>query len=303
MTLKEEKIDHAGNQKLALGTVQFGMAYGIAEGEGEGQVQREEIEKILQSAKEADISTLDTAIAYGESEAVLGSIGVSEFQIITKLPGLKPKCSDVGHWVDEELSSSLSRLNVNHVSAILLHKPSDLLSAKGAELYRALQRVKQNGLVDKIGISIYGPEELDALCPHFDFDLIQTPLNILDRRLIETGWAANLHKKGIEIHTRSAFLQGLLLMNGSVRPQKFSRWQTIWDEWEGMLKEKKLTPLQACLQYVLSIREVDRVVVGVNNLKQFQEIASVRQDSAIEFPDWSDDCDHRLLNPSYWNEL
>lgn len=301
MKLKEEKTDHMGKQKLALGTVQFGMAYGIAE--CEGQVGKQEVEKILKFAKEAGITTLDTAIAYGESEEVLGSIGVSDFQIITKLPGLKPECDEVGNWVDAEFKNSLRQLNVNHVDAVLLHKPSDLLTSTGDELYKALQKLKQSGLVDKIGISIYGPEELDALCPYFDFDIIQTPLNILDRRLIETGWAGKLHKKGIEIHTRSAFLQGLLLMNASARPQKFNRWQTIWDEWEGMLKEKGLTPLDACLQYALSVTEVDRVVVGVNNLDQFQEITSVRQDSAMDFPDWSADCDHRLINPSYWNEL
>lgn len=301
MKATEEEKAIKSKSKLALGTVQFGMAYGIAE--SGGQVQKGEVEKILKFAKEADIDTLDTAIAYGESEAVLGSIGVSEFQIITKLPGLKPECDDVEQWVDQELKNSLSRLNVSHVHAILLHKPSDLLSPKGGRLYKSLLRLKQSGLVDKIGISIYGPNELDALCPHFDFDIIQTPLNILDRRLIATGWAENLHKKGIEIHTRSAFLQGLLLMNKSARPQKFNHWQSLWDEWEKMLEEKELTPLQACLQYALSISQVDRVVVGVNNLEQFQEIASVRQDNAITFPNWSTEYDHRLVNPACWNEL
>lgn len=295
------KKEIKSKQKLALGTVQFGMAYGIAG--SEGQVQKGEVEKILKFAREADIDTLDTAIAYGESEKVLGSIGVSEFQIITKLPGLKPGCDDVGLWVDQELKNSLKRLNVTHVHAILLHKPSDLLSPKGDELYKSLQCVKQRGLANKIGISIYEPKELDALCPHFDFDIIQSPLNIIDRRIIDTGWADTLCKKGIELHTRSAFLQGLLLMNGRDRPQKFNHWQSLWDEWEDTLEEKELSPLQACLHYALSISQVDRVVVGVNNLEQFQEIASVRQDKASRFPKWSSEYDHRLLNPARWNEL
>ena len=256
--------------KIAIGTAQFGINYGISN--TEGKVKFLEVSEILRSAFSQGIKTLDTAIAYGDSENVLGQYGVHEWETITKLPALPDDCQDVAQWVQDQIQQSMARLRITHLHGVLLHCPDQLHSAVGPALYKALQDIKIQGITKKIGVSIYSPAELDTLLDAYDFDLIQSPLNILDRRLLESGWASRLHAAGIEVHTRSAFLQGLLLMPAKQRPSKFNRWDCIWNTWEQWLTRENLTPLQACLRFYSNLPEIDRVIVGVDTADQLNEI-------------------------------
>src|SRR5581483_2256099 len=107
----------------------------------------------------------------------------------------------------------LLRLDVKTLYGLLLHRPQQLLGAEGPTLYQALQGLKKGGQVQKIGVSVYAPSELELLNLRYRFDLVQAPFNLVDRRLHTTGWLQRLKEDGVEIHTRSAFLQGLLLMS------------------------------------------------------------------------------------------
>lgn len=287
--------------KIALGTVQFGLEYGVAN--QTGRVPPEAAKNILQQAAVQGVDTLDTAIAYGDSESILGQAGVDGWNVITKLPRLPEGCVDVAAWVEAQTEGSLNRLGTSQLHGVLLHCPEQLLGADGRSLFKALWRIKTQGLTRKIGVSVYGFEELDRLVGDMQFDLIQAPLNILDRRLIESGWARQLKKQGAEIHVRSAFLQGLLLMAPDQRPVKFARWNSIWSEWSRWLGETGLTPLQACLGYAMGIEDVDKVVVGIDSAKQFQEIFAARNSSLPNLPNWPQPIDADLINPSHWNQL
>lgn len=287
--------------KLALGTVQFGLDYGVAN--DSGRVAIESASLILQKARHARITTLDTAIAYGDSESVLGTIGVASWKIVTKLPAVPGGCSDLYRWVREEVAGSLARLKVKKLYGLLLHRPSELLEDKGRFLHAAMQSLKSEGLVEKIGISVYGPAELNLLFDQYRFDLVQAPLSILDRSMVETGWADRLKLAGVEVHTRSAFLQGLLLMPAHRRPLKFSRWAEIWQEWDRWLIETSLTPLQACLQYATSLDCVDRVVVGVDSVEQLNQIIDAASGALPSLPLFKSLQDERLVNPATWKEL
>ena len=196
--------------KLALGTVQFGLKYGIAN--QTGQVKPEDAKKILQLAKDANIDLVDTAMAYGDSEKVIGDAGIIDFRFISKLPPLPKDCSDVDTWVKEKIQSTLTHLGIRSLYGLLVHRSENLLGNPGKKLIKALNSLKFNGLVKKIGISIYDPLELDQVMHLTNFDIIQAPLNIVDRRLETSGWLSRLNKFGVEVHTRSTFLQGLLLM-------------------------------------------------------------------------------------------
>lgn len=284
--------------KLALGTVQFGLDYGIAN--KQGQVSREEAQSILGLARASGMDTLDTAIAYGDSERRLGEIGILGWQVISKLPAIPASCTDVTAWVRESVFSSLERLRIPKLRGLLLHRSQQLLGAQGDALYRALLALKDQGKVEKIGLSIYGPDELDALWPRYQFDLVQAPFNIIDRRLATSGWLARLHGAGTEIHVRSVFLQGLLLMEAARRPATFNRWQPLWDRWHRWLDEQALTPLQACLEFVLPHSEIDRIVIGVDNVKQLQEILRAANTMGVSVPQSFATEDPRLLNPSNW---
>ncbi len=287
--------------KLALGTVQFGLNYGVAN--TSGQVSSEVAVAILQHAHQSGIDTLDTAIAYGESESVIGKIGVQPWKVVTKLPAVPDGCTDVTQWVKAQAQGSLKRLGLNRLHGLLLHRPDQLLEEIGAELYAALQSLKAQGIVGNVGVSVYGPSELDALCGRYAFDLVQAPLNILDRSLVDSGWAQRLKDDGVEVHTRSAFLQGLLLIPKEKRHAKFERWKDIWSVWDQWLAETGLSPLQACLRFANALDCIDRVVVGVDNLAQLEEIIAAAAGKLPSLPQFKILQDDRLVNPATWNQL
>ncbi len=287
--------------KLALGTVQFGQKYGIANHRGQPSLR--ETKAIVDLARARGVNMLDTASAYGESEARLGEVGVSNWQVVSKLPEVPLDCADVFNWATVSLKSTLDRLKIDGLYGLLLHKPSQLFDATGDELYRALRQFKADGLVQKIGVSIYDPSELDAIFKCYEFDLVQAPFNLFDNRLIESGWLVRLEKEAIELHVRSIFLQGLLLLDTGARPQKFDRWKSLWGELADWLKESQLTPLQACLGYALSFSEISKVVVGVDSLVQLNEILTATERGVVEVPEALRCCDLDLISPGRWSEI
>jgi aryl-alcohol dehydrogenase-like predicted oxidoreductase len=287
--------------KLALGTVQFGMHYGVAN--SAGRVSQAEAHAILQQASLLGINMLDTAIAYGDSEEVLGKFAQTGQNIVTKLSAVPETERDVKNWVIGQFEGSLERLSASKVYGFLLHRPDQLLGPNGAAIYNALTELKARGGVVKVGVSVYSPDELGPLLERFDLDLVQAPFNILDRRILETGWAERLKENGIELHTRSAFLQGLLLMSKVQRPAKFDRWTSIWDEWGRWLADTGLTPLQACLQFAVQQSWVDRVIVGVDSTQQLLEIVGAMNGKIEQLPNFEELGDTGLVNPAAWNQL
>jgi len=287
--------------KLSVGTVQFGLNYGVAN--NAGKVPFDEVQKILKEAKLNQIDTIDTAAAYGDSEEVLGESGVQDLQLITKLSEIPSGVKNITTYIEESFFNSLQRLKVKKIYGFLLHRPSQLFMDGGNEIYQTLLNLKEQGYIEKIGASIYQSEELDEIFKEYELDLVQLPFNIFDRRLIETGWLNQLYNKGVEIHVRSVFLQGLLLMSSNQRPEKFKRWDDLWKKWDGWLEENNLTPLEASIRYALSVPEISKVVIGVDSNFQLKEIISAANGKLPEIPNdlFSNDTD--LLNPANWNNL
>lgn len=285
-------------QRLALGTAQFGMPYGIAN--RQGQVTRSEAAAMLHLASANLIDTIDTAIAYGESEARLGEVGIQGFKVVTKLPAVPEDCKNIERWVQEQVAASRARLGAKEVYGVLLHRPEQLLGADGDALYEALQGMKEDGKVQNVGMSVYSPRELQELIPRYRFDLIQAPFSLVDRRIQATGWLQRLKDEGIEIHTRSAFLQGLLLMPQAIRPEKFSPWSELWRTWHEWLLRHGVSAVQACLAFPLSFPEIERVVVGADSVNQLEQIISAATNAApVDFPDLYCDAEN-LINPACW---
>jgi len=245
---------------------------------------------------------LDTAIAYGSSETCLGEVGVQGFKLVTKLPVVPDDCGDVRAWIQQQVNLSLLRLGVTAVYGLLLHRPDQLLGANGAKIYQALQALKDKGQVQKVGISIYSPSELEALIPRFHFDLVQAPFNLVDRRFYSTDWMQRLKDNDVEVHTRSAFLQGLLLMNQSDIPSKFAQWGGLWNSWHEWLSEQNGSALHACLAFSLSFPEIDRVIVGADTVSQLAQIVSAVNDHPkYDLPNIQCE-DENLINPARWEE-
>ena len=287
--------------KIALGTAQFGMKYGIAN--QIGQVSRNEIKSILSFARATTIDTIDTAIAYGNSESRLGESDLTGFKLVTKLPAFPQECADVSCWLEQEFQASLMRLNVSSIYGLLLHRPDQLLGRSGNSLVKALEHLKARGLVKKIGVSIYSPVELDVLMDTCTIDLVQVPFNLIDRRIYSSGWLQKLYDSGIEVHTRSAFLQGLMLMPFDEIPEKFKYWWPLFDNWHCWLRDNNISAAKACIDFVQSYQQISKVVVGVANFQQLEELIQVEKEPLdINWP--SIEClDEDLINPSNWVSL
>lgn len=289
------------NRKLALGTAQFGLDYGVAN-RGRSPSYAE-ARKILKYCEFARINVVDTAIGYGRSENTLGNIGVENFKVVTKIPSVPHQGACISSLLEAQIQGSLRRLKVSKLYGLLVHRAEDLSGELGPQLAKAIQSLKSKGLVEKVGISIYDPGVLDHVTQIFAVDLVQAPLNLIDRRLEKSGWLAKLNQMGVEVHTRSAFLQGLLLMPRSEIPARFERWSYLWDVWAHRLMQSKISPLEACLGYPLSHPEVDRVVVGVDSLFQLQQVLQVAsQHPRRESWDFMASDDEQLINPSRWAE-
>ena len=277
--------------KLALGTVQFGLDYGITN--QSGQVTIKEVKGILDFAKENGIDVLDTASGYGNSEKVLGGVGVDNYQIITKTISLK-------NGVDKVIDGfyqSLDDLSQKQVEGLLIHNIQDIENKQFSALFDKLNELKQQGLIKKIGFSTYTPEQVNFLLENFDFNIIQVPFNVFDTRLIQSGQLQALKSKGVEIHARSVFLQGVLLDFDNLSDY-FLTWKAQFTEYQAMVKNSGLSLLEYALNFVLSVQEIDRVLVGVNNEQQLREIVlSLKGLDGLE--DYFIN-DINLLNPSLW---
>lgn len=285
--------------KIALGSAQFGMHYGI--NNSSGKVGHQDLSKILKLASENNITTIDTAINYGGSESSLGEIGVGSFDVVSKLPPLTKREFDIQNWALNEVKGSISRLQKPHLYGLLLHNPADLLSKQGDQLYEALQSVKHLGLVKKIGISIYSSSELDVIHNKYEFDIVQAPYNLIDRKIETSGWLQRLFEDGIEVHARSVFLQGLLLFGSKDKiPSHFKPWKPLLVKWWKWLEEGKFDPVKACLSFVLSKQQINRVIVGVDSSSQLKGILSLLKDTNYSsWPDLSSE-EEMLINPSKW---
>lgn len=286
--------------KVALGTAQFGMQYGIAN--KHDPIKLDEAKKILTLAQEFSIDTIDTASNYGTSEKILGSCNLSTFKLNTKIKSYPSSCNDLHLWVAEEISNSLKNLNIDIIDTLFIHHPSDLFLPQGQTFLDALVLAKEEGLFKKIGVSIYAPEELNALFDLYSFDVVQAPFNLVDKRLLHSGWLNRLSAMNVEVQTRSAFLQGLLLLPYSNLEEKFTEWSlfSVWKDW---LEDNEMNALEVALAYPLSIDQIDKVIVGVDSLSQFKQlIDAVKSTQSLIFPQ-IESTDINLLHPGNWANL
>lgn len=284
--------------KIALGTAQFGMAYGIAN--AHGVIDDDAALAILNLARASGIDTLDTAVAYGDAERRIGRVGARGFRIVTKLPGLPGSVTDVRGWVEGHVSESLERLGVDRLHGVLVHRPGDLAEGRGDELSRALLAVQDAELTNRVGLSIYDPRELEMTARTFHPGLVQAPFSVLDQRLISGGWADELVRGGTEVHARSIFLQGLLLMPRGSRPPAFDKWRSIFGSYEAWLSEVGLTPLEACVRAALSPATIHRVVVGVDHVGHLAQIVAAAAGGGVPLPMGLSTDDVELLTPFRW---
>lgn len=274
--------------KLGLGTVQFGQAYGVSN--MRGQVARDEAATILRRAAEAGVKVLDTAANYGEAETVLAALDTAPFRIVTKTCSVKDGVAAV-------VARAKFSAQTLKADTLLVHAVADL-EAPG--LWPALQTLKSEGVFRRIGISTYVADDPATLAARFKPDVIQLPFSLLDQRLPQDGSLARLRDLGVEVHARSLFLQGLLLMDAP--PSYLAAAASHLANLRARLAATGTTPLAAALGFVLSRPEVAIGLVGVTGADELGQILTVAAQTLPDL-DW-DACaltDERILTPSLWN--
>ena len=284
--------------KLVLGTAQFGSNYGITN--KNGKLSAVEARQLLGFCEQNKIQLIDTAPVYGRSETILGQYNGKYFKFITKIPTLDNKNSATSEFIFSSINRSLTDLRVSKLYAVLIHNPKDLIKNQSDEIYQTLKKLKQKGLVEKIGVSVYNIAELAVIHKKYELDIVQLPFSIFDQSFFRTGWLEILSKSSVEIHIRSIFLQGLLLDNIKNFGPKFSKWDAAFSRYEDWLKMNKISPLEACVRTVLSIQEIDFIVIGVENVTQLAQIFYFSYQSPINMPEPFFDYDEKILNPSKW---
>lgn len=292
--------------RLGLGTVQWGMAYGIAN--RGGQATDAAVVEMLRHARERGVILLDTAHAYGDAERVLGEQEVVSqgFQVVTKTRPVQSQDitkADIAA-ISVAFSESLERLRCKSVYGLLAHRSDNLLMRGGDRLWDALQAFKAQGRVGKIGVSVYHPQQLGAILDRYPIDLVQLPFNLYDQRFAQTGLLQRLKQAGIEVHARSAFLQGLLLLPANELPAHFASIREHQARLHRQFADSGLTPLEGCLLYCLHEVGLDRVIVGCETSGQLAEILRVAE-SAVDDPPGLPNIyalnDNGILMPSNWN--
>jgi aryl-alcohol dehydrogenase-like predicted oxidoreductase len=281
--------------ELALGTVQFGLKYGIA-GRGE-PVPENEIRATLEAAAQRGVRLLDTAPAYGDIEPRLAKLCAGlPFEIVSKIPAIPGEldAAAAAKWALNSAIQSRQRLG-NLLRSLLFHNADDLAGERGQAIWQALQPWAGDENI-KLGASCYVPSASADLHKRFGIALTQVPGNALDQRL-QTLPA----QPGYEIHLRSAFLQGLLLMHEDAARKRLPPAAKALQRWHAWCKKTGVSPLQGALSVVKTYRPVSAVVVGVDNPAQFLEIAHAWEKTRpIDAPELAE-TDLAIIDPRRWN--
>ena len=255
--------------RLALGTVQFGLPYGVAG--NAAAVPEAEVREILARAAALGIDTLDTAPAYGDIEERLDALaGTARFSVVTKVPALPADVAgpEVAAWVDDVLRRSFQRLG-DRIRGVLFHHAADLLGPQGARLWEAAETLV-HARDARLGASCYDVAMLESLQARYPVGLAQVPGNAFDQGL--GGWHAGVAPPAV--HIRSAFLQGLLLLTETQAAARVPKAAAALARWHGWCRDHDLSPLAAALGIVKGLPGATHCLVGVDNARQLEAIAA-----------------------------
>lgn len=278
--------------KISLGTAQFGLDYGI--NNFSGQTKELEVSKILQRCKNVGIMNIDTASSYGNAENVLGKVISSKqlgnyFKITTKFKGNEKL--DLA----DATKKSLKRLRVPKLYAQMFHSFKE---------YNASIGFKRPENVLKMGVSIYSNEELLKVIQNPNIKVIQCPFNLLDNDSIRGEALAIAKEKGIEVHVRSAFLQGLFFMDRDSLPNGLLELKHHLDLLDNICKDYQLSMSELAIGYCLSKVYIDKVVIGVESLNQLNlNIRAIERPFLVDLEKMIDNIsvgNKKLLNPTNW---
>jgi aryl-alcohol dehydrogenase-like predicted oxidoreductase len=283
--------------KLALGTVQFGGRYGAFNAVGRPAL--DEVARILDAAEAAGIGTLDTARAYGESEAVLGALRAADrFSIVTKVEPLGDAGADA---IDRSIDASLDALRTDRIEALMLHAAADLLGPEGDANWKAMEWAAAGGRCGRIGVSVYRPDEAATIMSRYPIGIIQLPASLVDQRFARAGILDRCAERGVEVHARSVFLQGFLLADPDRLPPTLAPYRPVVERVIARAADRHVPRTALLLAPLLRDSRISKLLVGLDSRHQLDEIlaATLSAGSVEGSCDLAVD-DEMLLDPGKW---
>lgn len=292
--------------RIGLGTAQFGLDYGITN--TAGRVAQADACAILELCAEHGIVTIDTAHAYGTSEETIGRCMPTgtDFSIVTKTPVLGAGSADEAiRQVQRGFAQSQARLAPAIIDALLVHHAEDLLGPCGQAVWSAMEGLRDAGGVKRIGVSVYRPDQIDRLLSRFRPQVVQLPYSIVDQRMVSGGQLERLAELGIEVHARSLFLQGLLLLPADRVPTRFAPIKAAIERLDQVFGNQRITRMEGLFADVLRRTEISRAICGVESASQLHTIISAARKGLtvrLTCPELRP-IDNVYLDPSRWHEL
>jgi aryl-alcohol dehydrogenase-like predicted oxidoreductase len=253
-------------EKIILGTANFNNLYGFRK----KKFKNLDLKKILELNSKIR-NSIDTAIAYKNSSLILKKYSYCNQKIYSKLPCIFKNNINKKNF-ENKFKNHLQLMNVNKIFSFSFHNAKNLNSKRGYEIYNEILKLKKKKIISKIGVSLNSPEEIKLL-KNYKFDLIQIPLNIFDQRFIEKKIINYLQKNNIKLQIRSIFLQGSLLEKKT--PIKLLKFDDSFNNFRNFCRRYDETQLFHCINFIKTIKLVDGIVVGVENLNQFEEIIKI----------------------------
>ena len=286
--------------KIGLGSAQWGMNYGISN--SIGQTESTELVDILAVAKTNKIKIIDTAFSYGKAEEAIGECNQSDFKIVTKTRKFISNylSESDGQQLKNDFSASLKKLKAKNIYTLMIHDSYDLLKQGSKYIIDSIKELKDEGLVQKVGISVYDINIIKEISHIFLPEIVQLPFNIFDRRAINSNLIKSLKDHSVEIHARSIFLQGLLLMQREEIPKYFEQWSDLLDKWDYSVSSSGLSKIEACLKYALSFNEIDICILGVQSKAQLIECLNIVKTNNFFEAKGLECKDNQLIEPQRW---
>ena len=290
-------------EKLCVGTANWTQDYGSVPGKPQYQV--DDLDELFNSMTALDVRMFDTAPAYGNAEELLGARLLEHQHTVTKTPHIAEETISAKSLktVETSLLSSLRLLRTDKVYALLVHNVHDLFKPNGSRLADTMQKLLRLGLVEHIGFSAYTVDEVERGLTAMDANIVQLPMNILDQRFLRCGLLAKLGRKGIEVHARSPFLQGVLLSDPRQLPAHFDPVKDKIASMQSLARELSIDIQRLAYEFVAQHQDVGKVVVGFRSAAEFSSLftqgdkvelvaQSVLQDFYVD--------DESLILPTLW---
>ena len=261
-------------KKLCLGTAQFGMNYGITN--QMGKLKDKEIDLIIAGALDNNIYYFDTANVYGNSEIILGNklINNENVKFITKFnSGVKNSFSEEDiNKLEKNFEKTLERLKTNNIDSFLIHDPNDMKKNNNHLLINWLHKLKLQGKINRVGISIYEKSDLESM-PLNEIEVIQMPISIYDQRLLKDSFINKILDNNITIHIRSIFLQGLLLQNSKKWPKHINKsFLNHHISYEKELFSKNISFIDAAISFIKGLNFPELILFGVTSISELKAI-------------------------------